>query len=166
MSNFVSSPKFANPAHLSVICAKLADCLHHLRGVRFANADNMNNADLLKALELGEKAHKELLAVIDEIIKENNGWIVADENNPPKHDELYYVYIEDIVEVGNLGLVSNVTMARYHANDKVWYSVEKIISEAYDFCIGDIEIRPSVVDAYKPVVLPLNIWSDWESEDE
>lgn len=45
------------------ICAELADCLHYLRGVRFSHIDNVSNQDLIKALELGEKAHTDLLRI-------------------------------------------------------------------------------------------------------
>lgn len=45
------------------ICAELADCLHYLRGVKFSHIDNVSNQDLIKALELGEKAHADLLRI-------------------------------------------------------------------------------------------------------
>lgn len=48
------------------ISARLADCLHYLRGVKYFHVDNdVNNKDLNMALELGEKAHSDLLVFCD-----------------------------------------------------------------------------------------------------
>lgn len=81
MSNFVNNPKLSHTS-LLVVCAKLADCLSHLRCAYFDNAFNMSNQDLLKAITLCEKSHADLFSLTDELIKENNGWISVDVSLP------------------------------------------------------------------------------------
>lgn len=67
-------------------CAKMADCLHYLRSVRFFHADNIDNPDLIKALEIGEKVHADLLAL------SGDNWVSVDERLPKK-DDFYLVYV-------------------------------------------------------------------------
>lgn len=74
-----------NNTNLLVICAKMADCLHYLRSVRFFHADNINNPDLNKALEIGEKVHADLLAL------SGDNWIGVNAELPSK-DNFYLVY--------------------------------------------------------------------------
>ena len=57
---------------LLTIATHLADSLHYLRGVRFDVTDVADNADYQKALELGQKAHEQLLAMIDEMATKEN----------------------------------------------------------------------------------------------
>lgn len=66
-------------------CAKMADCLHYLRSVRFFHADNIDNPDLIKALEIGEKVHADLLAL------SGDNWISVDDRLPTK-DGYHLVY--------------------------------------------------------------------------
>lgn len=65
-------------------CAKMADCLHYLRSVRFFHTDNIDNPDLIKALEIGEKVHADLLAL------SGDDWISVD-NELPKQNGFYLV---------------------------------------------------------------------------
>lgn len=75
---------------LLAIAAHLADSLHYLSGVRFDMLDIDNNQNYQKALELSQKAHTDLLKVIDD----NDGWISIDAKLPPRPDE-YLVYYGD-----------------------------------------------------------------------
>lgn len=61
-------------------CAKMADCLHYLRSVRFFHADNIDNPDLIKALEIGEKVHADLLAL------SGDNWVSVDDELPKEFE--------------------------------------------------------------------------------
>lgn len=80
---------------LLTIATHLADSLHYLRGVRFDVTDVADNADYQKALELGQKAHEQLLAMIDEmedaIVSPTQAVVVQQPSNPLQRliDELY-----------------------------------------------------------------------------
>lgn len=66
-------------------CAKMADCLHYLRSVRFFHADNIDNPDLIKALEIGEKVHADLLAL------SGDDWVSVD-YELPKQEQIVRAY--------------------------------------------------------------------------
>lgn len=124
---------------LLTIATHLADSLHYLRGVRFDVTDVADNADYQKALELGQKAHEQLLAMIDEMADDGNPKQVATQwhdarTSPPKPDKhqgiLGIKHFVCIVRYKSSGLYM-ATEQTYDFDDDRWFGVGDVLEVLY-----------------------------------